>query len=335
MINKRLHPLRSLFCHSLNRLLFTLLTIAPLPAALPKSPEIFVAVGHGTPPLSSTDGQVWQIATRFSPKKSLSNLSLHQVAYGLGRFIAVGSTGNQGIILTSRNGRQWSSLRPQKSKVSNIVFSGQRFIAIRSGDLLYSTNGLTFSTGEKLPWLGTINSSSAAWGDGEGGGLCVFLGSIHLPDQDKIVHWRASSADGATYTSQELNTAPARDIAYGSGHWVIVGPSSLLESSHDGQTWQRHPTRPDQDFQSIVWTGSRFLIGGATNLWSSTDGINWEEQITPAPPRIIWGREHQRGFAVSPENHLETTTDFLRWRSLPFPIGAEIHSVITSVPPAP
>ncbi|MEI8107156.1 MAG: hypothetical protein WCI46_05005 [Verrucomicrobiota bacterium] len=335
MINNRPHPLRSLFSPFRYRLLFTLLTIAPLPAALPKSPEIFVAVGRGTPPLSSTDGQVWQIASRFPPKKSLSNLSLHQVAFGLGRFIAVGSTGNQGIILTSRNGRQWSSLHPQKSQVSNIVFSGQRFIAIRSGALLYSTNGLLFSTGEKLPWLGTISSSAAAWGDGEAGGLCVFLGSIRLPDQDKIVHWRASTADGTTYTSQELNTAPARGIAYGSGHWVIVGPSSLLESSHDGQTWQLHPTRPDQDFQSIVWTGSRFLIGGATNLWSSTDGINWEEQITPAPPRLIWGREPQLGLAISPTNHLETTSDFLHWRRLPFPIGAEIHSVITSVPSAP
>ena len=335
MTTDRLHPLRSIFSPSLHRLLFAFLTIAPIPTALPKSPKVFVAVGHGTLPLSSVDGQVWQTATRFPPHISLSKLSLHQVAFGFGRFIAVGSAGNQGIILTSRNGRQWNALNPLKSNVSNVVFSGQRFIAIHSGDLLSSTNGLIFSTGKKLPWLGTINSSRAAWGDGEAGGCCVFLGSIRLADQEKIVHWRASTADGVTYTSQELNTAPARDIAYGSGHWVIVGPSSLLESSHDGQTWQRHPTRPDQDFQSIVWTGSRFLVGGATNLWSSTDGINWEEQITPAPPRLIWGREHQLGLAISPTNLLELTTDFLHWRNLPLPKGAVIKSVITSVPASP
>src|SRR5690606_3109362 len=97
------------------------------------------------------------------------------------------------------------------------------------------------------------------------------------------VHWRAATADGETFAKAEHHTAEARDVAFGAGHFVVVGPAGLIESSHDGLTWTRREADPAEDFQDVLWTGSQFIAQGK-KAWISTDGLAWKVDPAPRPP---------------------------------------------------
>src|SRR5437868_3251968 len=80
--------------------------------------------------------------------------------------------------------------------------------------------------------------------------------------------WRGVTSDGTHWEHTALETPAARDIAYGAGHFVVVGPGGLIESSHDAQAWERHETDSTEDFSRVVWTGTRFLVSGGKMAWS-------------------------------------------------------------------
>ena len=302
-----------------------------LPAGAEDVRGLFVAVGYGGRRMSSREGRTWENDTRWSDTAADDDNVLFNVAFGLGRFIAVGGGAEKGRIVATRDGREWHELPAPHGRVATIVFGRGRFIAAHDAELLWSADGEKFLPGEKLGWPGSVHARRAAWGDGEAGPRCVIIGDFDSWAEKKRVSWRASTEDGTRYTSRALDTPAARDVAYGSGHWVVVGPDGLIESSHDGQTWTRRETEPGEDFSRIVWTGARFLVSGGKSAWSSPDGTAWAKEPHASPCSLAWARE---GFALgfSWGGNIHATADFTDWKKLPLPPGPSFEAVAFGTP---
>lgn len=309
------------FCHALiTFLLFTAIALAE-PARL------FVAVGYGGRRISSPDGVTWENDQRWSNEAKDDDNVLLDVAYGLDRFIAVGEGARTGRIVVTRDGKDWKELPPVKERVGTIAFGKDRFVAGHGAELLWSTDGETFHAGEKLGIEGTVHARRSAFGDGEGGAMFVMIGDADLSAGGKRVGWRATTTDGETWSSQAVDTPQARAIAYGSGHFVVVGPNGLLESSHDGQNWTRRETAPDEDFQNVVWTGQRFLAQGR-KLWTSPDGLHWASEGSAPPCDVKWARERIGGIGFAWGGNVFFSADLREWKRVTVPPGPSFTAVV-------
>jgi len=290
------------------------------------SSGVFVAVGYGGRRISSRDGLHWENDQCWSDVAADDDNVLFNVAYGLGRFVAVGGGAKVGHIMVTKDGKDWKELPQCKGRVATIAFGRDRFVAGHDGELLWSTDGETFHPGQKLGFKGSIHARRSACGDTEAGYMTVIFGDVDLWQEKKRVSWRASTTDGETWASQTLETPEARDVAYGSGHFVVVGPHGLVEQSHDGQNWMRCEVPEDEDFQAVIWTGNRFIAKGK-KTWMSEDGLTWRSEAKALPCHPAWGSEKVGGVGISWGGNLFFSTDFLDWKKVVVPAGPSFTAV--------
>lgn len=290
---------------------------------------LFVAVGYGGRRASSVDGINWQHDQRWSDESRDDDNVLFNVAHGLGRFIAVGGGAKVGHILSTRDGREWVALPQVKGRVATIAFGEGRFVAGHDAELLWSDDGERFTPGGRLPIKGSVHARRSACGDTEAGYTFLIIGDVDLAGEKRRVHWRATTTNGERWTSHAIDTSEARDVAYGSGHFVVVGPNGLIESSHDGQNWRRHPTGVTDEFSRVVWTGKRFLVSGGKRAWSSPDGLNWQAEPDSIPRSLAWARESPSllGVGFSWGGNVWTSRDLTHWQKVPIAPGPSFNAV--------
>lgn len=295
-------------------------------------PGLFVAVGYGGRRITSRDGFHWENDQRYSSGDSDNDDALFDVAFGASRFIAVGGGERTGHILVTRDGREWRPVQEVNGRVATISFGDGRFIAAHDAELMSSRDGTKFETGPRLAWKGSIHARRSACGETEAGFCFVIIGDIDLWAERKRVHWRGVTVDGTRWDHTTLDAPAALDIAFGAGHFVVVGPAGLIESSHDGQAWERHPTDPAENFSHVVWTGTRFLVSGGSALWTSPDGLAWTRQA-PAPPcDLAWAREGFLGLGFSRGGNVFTSRDFVAWKKSSLPPGPSLNAVAFGQP---
>lgn len=294
-----------------------------------ESSGVFVAVGYGGRRISSRDGATWENDQRWSDEAKDDDNVLFNVAFGFGRFVAVGGGAKIGHILTTTDGRAWRELPQVRGRVATIAFGNGRFIAGHDAELLISQDGEHFEKGAKLDWKGSTHARRSAFGSGEAGPRVVIIGDFDSWEEKRRVSWRASTEDGSRFTSAALDTPPAADIAYGAGRFVVVGSGGLIESSHDGQNWTRHEAQPEENFSRIAWTGERFLVTGGTSLWSSTDGTSWSASKPPVACGIAWARDGKSPLCIglSWGGNVWLATDLASWKKVTLPAGPSLNAV--------
>jgi hypothetical protein len=223
---------------------------------------------------------------------------------------------------------EWTELPKLKGRVATISFGGDRFVAAHDAELLYSEDGATFQKGERLDWKGSVHARKSAVGDGEGGRMFVIIGDVDLRAEKDRVSWRSATPDGVAFAQAEHHTAPARDIVFGAGHFVVVGPAGLIETSHDGIYWTRERADPEEDFRTITWTGVRFLAQGK-DTWTSLDGVVWERIPRPIPCAIAWARElgSVLGIGFAWGGTIFHSNDLTTWEKLRVPDGPSLNAV--------
>jgi hypothetical protein len=301
---------------------------------------LWVAVGYGGRRLSSSDGATWENDQRWSDESKDDDNVLFNVAYGraanakAGRFIAVGGGAKIGHIVWTEDGKAWTELASHKGRVATIAFGRDRFVAAHDAELLYTLDGETFTAGEKLDWKGSVHARKSAFGDGEGGAMFVIIGDVDLQGEPQRVGWRAATADGVTFAKAEHHTPEARDIAFGAGHFVVVGPAGMIESSHDGLNWTRREADPNEDFQDIAWTGKRFIVRGK-DTWISSDAVSWTRTSARLPASIAWANEVAErmavhGIALNWGGTIYASGDLSEWRKLPVAPGPSLIAVAES-----
>lgn len=293
---------------------------------------LFVAVGYGGRRITSRDGLSWENDQRWSDEAKDNDDVLFNVAFGAGRFIAVGGGAQTGHILSTRDGRDWKSVQDVKGRVATVAFGNGCFVAGHDAELMYSTTGDKFEAGQKLDWKGSVHARRSACGDTEAGFRFVIIGDVDLWADKKRVSWRGVTSDGTRWEHTALDMPGARDVAYGAGHFVVVGPGGLIESSHDGQAWERHETDGMENFSHIAWTGTRFLVSGGKAAWTSADGLAWTRQPKPIPCSVVWAKEGALGLGLSWGGNIHRTQDLLEWKKVTVPPGPSLNAVAFGVP---
>lgn len=273
--------------------------------------DLWVAVGDGGLRLTSTDGQSWQREQPGGQRQA----PLCGIAYGLGRFIAVGGAETTGELLSSPDGRAWRPLPVARRKVDAIAFGQGRFVAAQGEQLLLSTDGAAFTAGDRFETKAPSHALQIACGDTEAGFRFVILGESEPLPGGTPDAWRAVTTDG-THIDELAPQPAATGIAYGAGHFVVVG-RNRIESSHDGQTWRLQPA-PGDLIRGVVWTGTRFLATTDDALWISTDALKWRRQKAYDPLPILWARDAAAplGLAINPAGRLAVTLDFAAWKAV-------------------
>lgn len=155
---------------------------------------------------TSVDGITW------TPRATGSGDDLNAVAYGNGRYVAVG---NNFQAVTSTDGVTWTrnvvtdadaASRDMTIHLRDIIFANGRFVAAAEGGRVYtSTNGLTWTTHIIAPTA--IRFRGVAYG----GGRYVVVGDTTS----------ASSADGLTWQIDTTGLRLAHTVGYANGAFFI------------------------------------------------------------------------------------------------------------------
>lgn len=209
--------------------------------------------------------------------------SLTAVAFGQGRFVAVGGGGT---IISSLDGTNWTLL-PQATanSLANVAFLNNRFVAVgERGTILYSTTG----TNWVIAISGVTNSLTAA---SFGGGSYLVVGH-----QGTVL--RSNNAFTWSQQSGIANTLFLNSVAYGAGTFVAISSLGQVIQSYDGSFWNTLPALGGYPTQ-IAYLNGRFIVMDES-MWSSPDGLTWTSTwVNPAPDAVTFANGHYVGIGAS------------------------------------
>ena len=307
-------------------LVLALLVAEPATAGEPKPPEgLYVAVGYGGRRICSRDGIAWEHDRRWSDVAADDDNVLFNVAFGRGKFVAVGGA-SVGHILTTVDGRTWAEVARPKGRVATVAFGDGRFVAGHGDRFLVSEDGESWADGVRLPIKGGIHPRKSAFGNG----VFVTVGDYDYEYKYRT-GFRSATADGRSVTAFHHHTSPTRAIAFGAGRFVVVGTDGHRESSADGKTWEHRADAPGEDLNSVVWTGSKFLAGGGQSAYSSPDGIAWSKEPKRAPCSALLARDGTF-LGASWGGNLWRSADGAAWSKVPLPAGPSFEAVAFGLP---
>jgi len=305
---------------------FALLFIAePILAA--EADRLFVAVGYGGRRMSSRDGVHWSNDVEWAAKGGDDDNVLFNVAFAKAKFVAVGGS-MTGRIVTTTDGKTWHEQPKIKWRVATIAFGNGRFVAGHTDHFLFSDDGDTWTEGQKHTFKGGIHMRKCAFGNG----VFVVTGDADrwkLPSETenpRRMGCRAVTKNGEKFDSLQIDTPPARGIAFGNGRFVVVGPDGLRESSTDGVKWEHRASEPKQTLDSVIFDGKQFITSGGGFGYSSPDGITWTKLPKGIPCSVHYG-DGKLYIGATWGGKLWHSTDGILWKKSDNPEGNAFEAV--------
>ena len=206
---------------------------------------------------SSTDGMNWSNWT----SRSISNL--RDVAFGNGKFVALGSGFNRGTpdrrVLVSSNGLDWTSHDAGGSRNwRGVTYGNDQFVAMADGPggglvAVISPDGKGWTA---YPVAATNHFVTRL---GFGNGTYAAVGSVNQSQ-----HFLLLSTNGTAWESKYIGPRMGNyflyDIAFGEGTFVVVGaPNSIAQSASVTPAWfervHRSPTETELEISGEVGRG--------------------------------------------------------------------------------
>jgi hypothetical protein len=261
----------------------------------------FVAVGR-TDNLEgkisySSDGVTWAGVNDSSIFSGTGDINA--VAYGGGKFVAVGWGNNGGKIAYSSDGVTWTAVSDStfgNSQIEAVAWGNNKFVAIGGyNDMAYSSDGVTWTAvGVSSIFSGTSGEIHAI---AYGGGMFVAIGrSGNSSNLNGII---ATSTDGISWTAvtttalhPEGSPYPAtiEAIAWGNGIFVAGGQSGKMVTSKNGTSWTAVDVSKifgtdsnESIIRAIAWGGGKFVaVGYNGEIATSTNGTSWAAVTTTA-----------------------------------------------------
>ena len=243
----------------------------------------FVAVGYGYGGgviNYSSDGASWNEVT----DTTLGTSYIYDVAYGSGRYVAVGENGK---IAYSTNGTSWTAVTNStfdtSTTIYGITYGTGKFVAVGAGGkMAYSTNGTSWTAVTDSKLTGTINGITYGGPSGQEKYIAVssFLGDYYIAFSTDGITWTRVSQ----YFSEELFTSLNR-VTWGGNKYVAVAGAGVMYFSMDGTYWAKidggagtgksqFDTNRYSSINDIVYGGGKFLAVGSksTSLTDSATG---------------------------------------------------------------
>ncbi|MFC9775362.1 cadherin-like beta sandwich domain-containing protein [Paenibacillus chitinolyticus] len=197
---------------------------------------------------------------------------LNQVAYGNGKWAAVG---NLGTIMTSSDGLSWSKTTIGLPSAVGVNYAGNQWIVTgASGKIATSPDAVTWTVRS----TGASASLSAAAYNGTVWVIAGYSGVI------------LSSPDGIVWTPRTSGTAANfYSVTYGGGLFVAVGSSGTIRTSPDGITWTMRSGSPE-DLMGVNYGAGQFVAGGSNQrVLTSSDGITWTPRTVSVAGMNLYG----------------------------------------------
>ncbi|MBX3737116.1 MAG: immunoglobulin domain-containing protein [Candidatus Didemnitutus sp.] len=229
----------------------------------------FVAVGSFGTILTSPDGLVW------TPRSAAGNQSnLQNTAYGNGRYVIAGQSGNSGrVILTSPDSENWSILTggpTQNNHLLGVSASSNTVVTVGAfGTILSST--------DKATWTNRTTANTNQLND-----VHYTLGKFMAVGNSGSI--MTSTDEGATWTwhslSAVLGTTGLNGVRYSPlvSRWIVAGGGGGIFTAADGATftWTRQTTGTSQNLRKVAVSGSlHVVVGSGGTILSSADATTW------------------------------------------------------------
>ncbi|MGO0122504.1 WD40/YVTN/BNR-like repeat-containing protein [Desulfothermobacter acidiphilus] len=257
----------------------------------------FVTVGTLGTVMTSSEGLSWKCRSGTS-----NNFS--GVAYGAGKFLAVGdrgmaggsegaSPGVYGGMITDLSGAEGPWMAPHR--LWSITFGENRFVAVGSeGTIMVSHAGNHWSkvdSGTREPLYGVAF----------GAGRFVAVGG-----KGTVL----TSLDGITWTPCGSGTTEnLYGITYGGGKFVAVGNNGTILLSSEGSAWVREESGTTVPLHAAAYgAGSWAVVGGSDSpnegvILLSFDASQWEkapiENNGSRPVAALWGVAYGSGHFIA------------------------------------
>jgi hypothetical protein len=200
----------------------------------------------------------WALQTSGTQKERL-----HGVAWSGSQFVAVG---DQGTILTSPNGHDWTPQPSGPQDLYGIAWSGSQFVAVgNAGTILTSPNG--------YDWTPQYSVTD------QGLNRIVWSGSqfVAVGDQGTIL----TSPNGYDWKPQHSVTDQALNrIVWSGTQFIVVGDQGTILTSPNGYDWKTWPPSTSSSvLLGIVWSGAQFVaVGTSGTILTSPNGHDWTPQ---------------------------------------------------------
>lgn len=186
------------------------------------------------------------------------------VVYANGLFVACGVN----EIFTSEDGKIWTQ-RTSQAKLFSVCYGNERFIAVGSGGMVYSSadgetwSSVQLSVSEDYNRIRYVNNTFIIVGN---------YGTI------------ITSPDGETWTVRNSGTeSNLWGIAYGNNMYIVGGGFVLI--STDLETWTSYSLPVQSDVcRSIAFANGMFVLGSGRwgTVYTSTDGQTWIVRDEPS-----------------------------------------------------
>lgn len=253
--------------------------------------------------VSGTGSAVSASNWRITP--SLGRDNWYGMAFGAGRFIAVGYAGK---VQTSTDGVQWSS----PGTIPGWNGGGMRWTSYQNG--LFLTVGQTQIgySGDGLNW-GTTPIAYGSWnGFAYGNGIYVAVDA----SPNGLTAYSSSGTSGWT---TKANGGRYTQVAFGAGKFIANSfvASTKLGVTTDGVNWSTiNNPLPGANNGGINYVNGRFILVQGAQFATSTDGVTWSTGSLPVDfnngyPYIAYGGG---SYVILGEGtRLVTSTDGVNW----------------------
>ena len=249
------------------------------PTGIRNSPQLYLAgsaggadrywvrVSHdyGATDSASVPVELWSTKPLWS---SGVGVALRDVAFGNGRFVAVGSRGiEEGRVGLSTGGQVWTQ-QPTPERFYHVVFGAGRFVAstfLSPNTFWTTTDGETWEPATQPPDFSYVND-------------LFFVGELFVA----VAHGGGSviSNDGLTWRAGPSFGSADPSFAYGNGRYMVLEEDGRLFWSDDFASWTQVPTVDGQDFDGVTWLRDHFVaLNAKGQSLVSEDGVDWRYQV--------------------------------------------------------
>ena len=300
------------------------------------------------------------------PQKSQSVIDfIDVIAYGNGKFVAVGESYNQltetytNKIATSTDGVTWTAVTKSvfgdDDYIHGIVYGNGKFVAV-GYSINYSTETYTNKIATSTDGVTWTAVTQSVFGDDDyihgivyGNGKFVAYNYSKGYDNTKI----ATSTDGITWTAVDFSSILIYSISYCNGKFFAGGSSYnsstyastyKIATSTDGTTWTEVTqivfVGDYSEIRGIVYGNDKFVAIGhyynqstytyTTKIVTSTDGVTWTASgfiSCEYIGEIVYGNGKFVAISSKEDGKMATSTDGVTWTEVD--IGNLFNYVIT------